>query len=110
MATTSSTINKEVSKINIKYQFMNQVFTNLPFMIIKEIQNKRILVLGCESFEIFDIRTKKRICRIEGEFEKEDEKRYNDNIFFDFIELKNKDLILWSKGKIFYYKKFDNKY
>ena len=31
-------------------------------------------------------------------------------MFFDFVELKNKDLILWSRVKIFYYKKFENKY
>ena len=114
MDTTSSAKDKEVPKINIKYQLMNRVYINRPFILIKEIQDKRILILNIKSFEIFDIRINKRICWIEGEFE---EKKIIfggtvriDNNFYDFIELKNKDLILWSTGKIFHYKKFDNSY
>ena len=31
-------------------------------------------------------------------------------MFLDFIELKSKDLILWSRRKIFYYNKIGNNY
>ena len=62
MDTTSSAKDKEVPKINIKYQLMNRVYINRPFILIKEIQDKRILILNIKSFEIFDIRTNKRIC------------------------------------------------
>ena len=48
---------------------------------------------------------------MKGKFDEEKyNKRYYDNMFYDFIELKNKDLILWSRGKIFYYKKSEDKY
>ena len=108
----SSIEEKEALKDNIKFQFINWDYLDRSFIKIKEIKDKRILGLYYDFFEILDIKTKKRICKIEGKFEKEEKynDRYYDNIFFDFNELKNKDLIIWSKGKIFYYKKCDNKY
>ena len=103
---------KEALNRNIKFQFKIMGYLDRSLIKIKEIEDERILVLCYDFFEILDIKTKKRICRIEGKFEKEEKynDRYYDNIFFDFNELKNKDLIIWSKGKIFYYKKCDNKY
>ena len=75
---------------------------------IKEISENRILILYWEFFEIFDLKTSNKICRIEEKIES-NFPRY-DNLYYGFIELMNKDLILWSRGKIFYYKKFDNNY
>ena len=76
---------------------------------IKEIKGNRILLLYDEFFEIFDLKTSKKICRIKENF-KSEYPRYYDNLYQDFIELINKDLILWSSGKIFYYNNFDNNY
>ena len=63
-----------------------------------------------QLFEIIDIKTKKLICRTLLQLEENENKNRYDNVFDDFIELKNKDLILWSNGKIFYYNKIENNY
>ena len=76
---------------------------------IKQIEDGRILILYNKLFEIIDIKTKKHIFRTILKLEKDNNNRYYDNMFIDFIELKNKNLILWSSGKIFYYNKIGNK-
>jgi len=97
---------KDEQTKNINFLLINK--TNLPNnpLKIKEIGGGRILILFGKFFVILDLKTNKQICSIKGTFEKEKsfESRYYDNMFEDFIELKNKNLILWSSGKIFYYK------
>ena len=73
---------------------------------IKQIEDGRILVLYYELFEIIDIKTQKRICKIKPKVEN----RGSKNMFIGFIGLKNKDLILWSTSQIFYYNKVENNY
>ena len=77
---------------------------------IKQIEDGRILMLYHQLFEIIDIKTKKLICRTLLQLEENENKNRYDNVFDDFIELKKKDLILWSNGKIFYYNKIENNY
>ena len=62
-----------------------------------------------DFFAILNLKTKKQICLIKGNFKRESP-GYYDNIFYNFIELKNRDLIIWSRGKIFHYKKSGDNY
>ena len=94
---------------NINFEFMGRVKINEYIKKLKEIEGNKILILYENYFEVFDIKTRKKICKIKQKL-KSEYPRYYDNHFDDFIELKNKDIILWSKGKIFYYKKFNNNY
>ena len=95
---------------NIKFDFIKRTKTYTDFKKIKEIEGGRIILLYYNLFEIYDLKTNKKICTIEGNFEEEKNPRYYDYMFNDLIELKNKNIILWSCGKIFYYKKNDKKY
>ena len=110
MASTSSfnTKDKLKTKINFQSMYMDNIFRDA--IKIKQIEDGRILVLYREFFEIIDIKTKKRICKIILKLEEKSGTRYYDNMFEDFIELKNKDLVLWSSEKIFYYNKIENNY
>ena len=99
---------KNEKEKNINFQFIRTARID-DIRKLKEIKGGRILLLYDHFCQIFDIKTGKEICIIQGKFE-EEYPRYYDNIFYDFIELKNKDLIIWSKGKIFYYKKSGNYY
>lgn len=94
---------------SIKFQLMNSYSRFRDIKKIKEIEGKRLIILFDCDFLISDIKTGKTICKIKGIYERE-RPRYYDNMFYDFIVLKNQDLILWSRGKIFYYKKSDNNY
>ena len=101
-------INNE--KKNIEFQLKNSSIEYRYLKKIKEINDGNLLLLFDHSFIVLDAKTRKIICKIEG-ISDDDEVRYYDNIFYDLIELKNNnDLILWSSGKIFYYKKSDDKY
>ena len=108
MASTSSLYTKDNLKMKINFQsiYMGNIFRNV--IKIKQIEDGRILVLYHELFEIIDIKTNKRICKIILKIEETNYIRYYDDMFEDFIELKNKDLVLWSSGKIFYYNKIEN--
>ena len=110
MASTSSFNIKDNLKMKINFQsiYMGNIFRDV--LKIKQIEDGRILVLYREFFEIIDIKTKKRICKIILKLEEKSGTRYYDNMFEDFIGLKNKDLVLWSSGKIFYYNKIENNY
>ena len=110
MASTSSFNIKDNLKTKINFQsiYMDNIFRDA--IKIKQIEDGRILVLYREFFEIIDIKTKKRICKIILKIEETNYIRYYDDMFEDFIELKNKDLVLWSSGKIFYYNKIENNY
>ena len=110
MASTSSFNIKDNLKTKINFQtiYMDNIFRDA--IKIKQIEDGRILVLYREFFEIIDIKTKKRICKIILKLEEKSGTRYYDNMFEDFIELKNKDLVLWSSEKIFYYNKIENNY
>ena len=94
---------------NLKFDFIRREKTNTDFEKIKEIEGGRIVILYYKFFEIFDLKTNKKICTIKENFE-EEYTRYYDNMYDDLIELKNKNIIAWSRGKIFYYKKIDNNY
>ena len=110
MASTTSLYNKDdlKNKINFQSIYMGNIFR--AAQIIKQIEDGRILILYRELFEIIDIKTKKHISKVTLKLEEESGTRYYDNMFRDFIELKNKDLVLWSSGKIFYYNKIGNNY
>ena len=110
MISNFSLTTQDAIKNKISFQFICKDNILRDVKIIKEIKDGRILILYNKLFEIIDIKTKKRICRIELKLEKDNGNRYCDNLFNDFIELKNKDLILWSRGKIFYYNKIENNY
>ena len=109
MDSRSSISAKDKPKKNIDFQLMSRANLYNNIKKIKEISGGRILILFDDFFVIINIKTKKQICEIKSKFEKESNKYY-ENLFFDFIELKNKDLILWSKEKIFYYKKSGDNY
>ena len=101
--------NNSISNINQKKKISFQaIFRSGLFRgVIKynEIKGGQILILYYEFFQIYDIKTNKGICHIDFEFIKDEESRCDDKLIKDFIELKNTNLIFWSKGKIFYYKK-----
>ena len=94
---------------NLNFDFITRKKTYTNFQKIKEIEGGRIIILYYKFFEIFDLKTNKKICTIKENFE-EEYTRYYDNMYDDLIELKNKNIIAWSRGKIFYYKKIDNNY
>jgi len=110
MASTTSLYNKDdlKNKINFQSIYMGNIFRDAQK--IKQIEDGRILILYRELFEIIDIKTKKHICKVTLKLEEKSGTRYYDNMFEDFIGLKNKDLVLWSSGKIFYYNKIGNNY
>ena len=110
MASTTSLYNKDdlKNKINFQSIYMGNIFRDAQK--IKQIEDGRILILYRDLFEIIDIKTKKHICKVTLKLEEKSGTRYYDNMFEDFIGLKNKDLVLWSSGKIFYYNKIGNNY
>ena len=109
MESKSEITTKDSPKITMSFQLMFKSYINWEPNKIKEIEDGRLLFLYNDFFVILNIKTKKQICLIRGNFERE-HPRYYDTIFYDFIELKNRDLIIWSRGKIFHYKKSDDNY
>ena len=100
---------KDAPKINMNFQLMFKSEIYRYVKKIKEIEGGRILFLYDDFFAILNLKTKKQICLIKGNFKRESP-GYYDNIFYNFIELKNRDLIIWSRGKIFHYKKSGDNY
>ena len=109
MESISKISTKDVPKINFNFQMMFKSYIYRDINKIKEIEGGRILFLYDDFFIITNLKTKKQICLIKGNFKRE-HPRYYDTIFYDFIELKNRDLIIWSRGKIFHYKKSGDNY
>ena len=100
---------KDAPKITMNFQLMFKSYINRDIKKIKEIEDGKILFLFKDYFVMSNLKTKKQICLIKGNFERESP-GYYDTIFYDFIELKNRDLIIWSRGKIFHYKKSGDNY
>lgn len=103
---------KNENQNNINFELKSKVKKFQTIRKIKEINGGKIVIfIGYNNYiEISDIKTAGRVCVIEINFKEEKRTRYYDNILEDLIELKNKDLIFWSNGKIFYYKKFGDNY
>ena len=160
--TYSNNLIPNEKNFNIKFEFINRRNLDERPIALKELREKKLLILFREKFQIINLKKSNQIYEkkecfnenlkknIEDERQKSqkpfdekllssksfDEKeellmnhykdlsnldrklrqkypesiRFDDNYFKDFIELKNKDLIIWSKGKIFYYKKDKNTY
>ena len=160
--TYSNNLIPNEKNFNIKFEFINRRNLDERPIALKELREKKLLILFREKFQIINLKKSNQIYEkkeyfnenlnknIEDERQKLkkafneklsssksfDEKkqiqmnyfndlnnlerkirqkypesiRFDDNYFKDFIELKNKDLIIWSKGKIFYYKKDKNTY
>ena len=84
-------------------------YTNIGINKIKEIEGGRILLLYDDFFVILNLKSKKQICLIKVNFERKNT-GYDNTIFYDFIELKNRNLIIWSRKKILHYKKSGDNY
>ena len=76
-------------------------FKNSKILKIKELSNKRIGILLNDSLSIYYINNFKKSDEIKLPIEED---------YFDFIELKNSDLVLWSHDKIILYQMSGNKY
>ena len=88
MESKSEITTKDSPKITMSFQLMFKSYINWEPNKIKEIEDGRLLFLYNDFFVILNIKTKKQICLIRGNFERE-HPRYYDTIFYDFIELKN---------------------
>ena len=82
-----------------------QTFDKKKIIKIKELSNGRIGILFEDSLLIEDIKTSKKIDEI-----KLPVIMHYDEGIFDFIELKNSQLILWSSETIYVYQMIDDKY
>ena len=102
-------INTTQNKISISFELMRRTKKPDNILKIKQITKSRILILYDEFFEVYNIKTGQLISITKENLESNCP-IYYDNYYKNFIELKNKDLILWSRGKIFYYKKTGNNY
>ena len=88
-------------QITTKFSFeRNKVFK------INELSNKRIGILLINSFLIYDLKNFKKLDEIKLPFSND---YYNEGAF-DFIELKNSDLAIYSADKILIYRISENKY
>ena len=103
---------KESEKRKIPFPYLQKTFTfnfdNEYIEKIKELSNKRIGILLENSLRIYKIDSFKKLEEIEIP-------NLNDSYsigkrIFNFIELKNSDLVLWSPEYIFFYQKTDDKY
>ena len=82
-------------------------FENSKILKIKELSNKKIGILLNDSLSIYYINNFKKSEEIELPIVNG---YSNDERIFDFIELKNSDLVLWAPDKILLYKISENKY
>ena len=82
-------------------------FDNQRIFKIKEISNKRIGILLGNSLQIYNLNSFKKLDEIKLPISFD---YYSDERIFDFIELKNSDIVLWSLKKIFFYQLSENKY
>ena len=110
MESISKIPSKDARKINFNFEMMFISYNDRDnIKKIKEIEGGRILLLSDHFFMILNLKTKKQICFIIRNFGRE-YYRYSDIQFDDFIELKNRDLIIWSKAVILHYKKSGDNY
>ena len=93
---------KEHSSLQIT---LNINFENQKILKVHELSNKRIGILLQDLLLIYDLNTFKKLDEIKLPVVN----LYNEG-FFDFIELKNSDIVLWSPQEILFYKIFENKY
>lgn len=97
--------NKEFDSLQTitKMTFGNQIIK------IKELSNKRFGVLLTNSLLIYNLNTFKKLYEIElPKINKNN--YYQEKGIFDFIELKNLDLVLWTSENILFYKLSENEY
>ena len=99
MESKSEIAAKDAPKINFNFQIVFESHSKSYVNKIKEIEGGRILLLYDDFFVILNLKSKKQIGLIKVNFERENTRYYN-TIFYDFIELKNRDLIIWSRKKI----------
>ena len=103
---------KQSVKLKIPFPYLQKTFTfnfdNEYIEKIKELSNKRIGILLENSLRIYNIDSFKKLEEIKIP-NLSDKYSYGKEIF-DFIELKNSDLVLWSPEYIFFYQKTDDKY
>ena len=82
-----------------------QIISKLKFdegiLKINELSNKRIGILLNNSFLVYNLNNFKKLYEIKLPIISQG--YYDDKGIFDFIELKNSDLVLWSTEKIFLY-------
>jgi len=87
-------------QISTKFSFEEKILK------INELSNKRIGILLINSFLIYDLKNFKKLDEIKLPFSND---YYNEGAF-DFIELKNSDLAIYSADKILIYRISENKY
>ena len=75
---------------------------------INELSNKRIGILLNNSFLVYNLNNFKKLYEIKLPIISQG--YCDDKGIFDFIELKNSDLVLWSTEKIFLYQLLENEY
>ena len=89
-----------------------QIISKLKFdegiLKINELSNKRIGILLNNSFLVYNLNNFKKL--YEFKLPIINQGYYDDKGIFDFIELKNSDLVLWSTEKIFLYQLLENEY
>ena len=81
-------------------------FDNTKILKIHELSNKRIGILLTDSLQIYNSKNFKKLEKINLPVSNNN----SDERVFDFIELKNSDLVLWSPKIILFYKISENKY
>ena len=103
---------KQRKKRTIPFPSLQKILTlnfyNELIEKIKELSNKRIGILLENSLRIYNIDSFKKLEEIKIP-NLNDIYSYGKQIF-DFIELKNSDLVLWSPENIFFYQKTEDKY
>ena len=87
---------KEHSSLQIT---LNINFEKQKILKVHELSNKRIEILLQDLLLIYDLNTFKKLDEIKLPVVN----LYNEG-FFDFIELKNSDIVLWSPQEILFYK------
>ena len=73
---------KKIPKINVGFQLMFKSYTDQDVNKIKEIECGRILFLYDDFFVILNLKTKKQICKIKSNFEREHPRYYDMTLFF----------------------------
>ena len=98
-------INDKEKKEPHSFQIISKMEFENKIIKINELSNKRFGILLNDSLLIYNLNNFKKLYEIELPIKK----NYDDGIF-DFIELKNCDLVLWSLNKVFFYQLSENEY
>ena len=93
-------------QLRLKINFKN------TFIDIKVLQNNRIGIISNDSLIIYSLYTFKEISRISPDYLKKESQDKTPNAYLlkNFIELKNKDLLLWTSRIILFYSLSDKHY